>query len=133
MASKLSFLNVDSLWIYLYLLLDNQQVTAFSKVSLILIIVLRFLVTSYLSYELTPWLMKPGGSLPNSQGFPIIPILSRVNPVPIIVNNVFKTYFNIFLPSSSRLSSRSTCYNFEQTPIFHSGYISRFNHLEYIR
>ena len=39
---------------------------------------------------LTPWLMEPGGSMPHFKGPPIIPILSRINPIPRIDTYFFK-------------------------------------------
>ena len=54
---------------------------------------------------LTPWLMEPGGSMLNSQGHPIIPILSRINPIPCTDIYFFKIHSNIFLPSTPRPSS----------------------------
>ena len=42
--------------------------------------------------------MKPEGSMPHSQGFSIIPILSRLNPIPRIDTYLFKVHSNIVLP-----------------------------------
>ena len=42
--------------------------------------------------------MEPGGSMPHSQGLPIIPILSSINPIPRIESYLFKVYSNIVLP-----------------------------------
>jgi len=75
----------------------------------------------------------------------IIPILSRINPIPSIDTYLFKAHSNIVFQSTPRspqrsLSRRFNCYNFESTRIFlHSGYMtcpsqcSRFNHPDYIR
>ena len=41
--------------------------------------------------------MKPRGSVPHSQGSPIIPILSQINPIPRIETYFFKIHYNIFL------------------------------------
>ena len=45
--------------------------------------------------------MEPGGSVPHSQGLLIIPILSRINPIPRIYT-YFLRYF-VILPSYLRL------------------------------
>ena len=47
--------------------------------------------------QLIIWLMKPGGSMPRSQGLLIIPILSRINPLPRIDTYFFKIHSNIVL------------------------------------
>ena len=39
---------------------------------------------------INPWLMEPIGSMLHSQGSPIIPILSRINPIPRIDTYLFK-------------------------------------------
>ena len=36
--------------------------------------------------------MEPGGSMPYSQGSPVIPILSRINPIPRIDTYFFKIH-----------------------------------------
>ena len=47
--------------------------------------------------------MQPGGSMSHSQGLsPIIPILSRINPIPRIDTYLFKVHSNIVLPSTPR-------------------------------
>ena len=43
--------------------------------------------------------MEPGGSVPHSQVLLIIPILSRINPIPRIYTYLFKVHFNIALLS----------------------------------
>ena len=43
--------------------------------------------------------MEPGGSVPHSQGLLIIPILSRINPIPRIYTYLFKMHSNIALLS----------------------------------
>jgi hypothetical protein len=47
--------------------------------------------------------------MPHSQGLPIIPILSRINPVPPINTYFFKIHSNIVLPSMVRLGQRIRC------------------------
>ena len=44
--------------------------------------------------------MEPGGSVPHSQGLLIIPILSRINPIPRIYTYLFKVHSNIALLST---------------------------------
>ena len=44
--------------------------------------------------------MKPGGSIAQSQGSPIIRILSRINPIPRIDTYFFKIDSNIVLTST---------------------------------
>ena len=36
-------------------------------------------------YQITPWLMEPGGSMPHTQGLSNNPILSRINPIPALI------------------------------------------------
>ena len=50
--------------------------------------------------QLTPWLMKPGGSMSNPKGSPIILILRRTNPIPRINTCFFKIHSNIVLPTT---------------------------------
>ena len=57
------------------------------------------------------------------KGSPIIPILSRINPIHRINTYFFKIHSNIVLPFTRRSSSRSlsfrcTCWNFESTLTF---------------
>ena len=40
------------------------------------------------------------------KGSPIIPILSRINPIPRMDTHIFKIHFNIVLPSTTRPSKR---------------------------
>ena len=44
--------------------------------------------------------MEPGGSVPHLQGLLIIPILSRINPIPRIYTNLFKVHSNIAILST---------------------------------
>ena len=54
---------------------------------------------------LTPWIIEPGGSI-SHKGSPIIPILSRMNPMSRIDTYFFKIHYNtsIVLPSMPRPS-----------------------------
>ena len=54
----------------------------------------------YLTITLTPWLMKPGGSMPHAQGLSNNPYPSRINPILSIDNKFFKVRPNIALPSA---------------------------------
>ena len=67
------------------------------KIIIIIIIIIMIIIII-----ITPWLVEPGGSMPHSQGCPIIPILSRMYPVPRIDTYFFKIHFNILLPSTPR-------------------------------
>ena len=51
--------------------------------------------------------MEPGGPLPHSQGHPLIPVLSRINPILRIDTGLFKIHFNVVLPYMSRPSERA--------------------------
>ena len=44
--------------------------------------------------------MEPGGSIYIHEGSPIIPILSRLNPILRIDTYLFKVHSNIVLPST---------------------------------
>ena len=72
--------------------------------------------------ELITWLLKPGGSIPQSKRLPIIPTLSQINPIPHIDNYFFNIHSNIVLPYMPKLS--------KITPTF---FHSRFYHPDYIR
>ena len=54
--------------------------------------------------------MEPGGSIPDSQGSPIMPILSLINPITRIDTYLFKVHSNIVLPPTPRLCHRDYCY-----------------------
>ena len=54
----------------------------------------------------------------SSRGSPIIPIPSRINPIAHIDTNIDKIWTHIIPFTPSPLSSRFTCYNFKNTPIF---------------
>ena len=61
-----------------------------------------------------PLLMKPKVECRIHKGSPIIPILSRINPIPRIDTHLFKVHSNTLLPSTPRppqrsLSCRFTC------------------------
>ena len=45
-------------------------------------------------YQLIPYLMEPGGSICIHKGSPIIPIPSRINPIPRIAIYFFKILSN---------------------------------------
>ena len=47
--------------------------------------------------------MERGGSTSIHKGSPIIPILSRINPIPLIDTYLFKVHHNNVLPSTPRL------------------------------
>ena len=53
---------------------------------------------------LTPWIMKPEGSMSHSQGLFDNPYTGRINPVPRIDTYFFKIHSNIVLPSAPRTS-----------------------------
>ena len=46
--------------------------------------------------------MEPGDQCHIHKGSPIIPILSRINPIPRTDNYLFKVHSNIVLPSTPR-------------------------------
>ena len=83
--------------------------------------------------QLTQWFLEPGGSVPHSQGFLIIPILSRINPISRIYTYSFKVILLpiIILPSYLRLVLPKGLFSvvlpvkiFESTPTFlHFGYM----------
>jgi hypothetical protein len=47
------------------------------------------------TYQITLWFMEPKSSAPYSQGLLIIPIQSRINPIPHIYTYLFKLHSNI--------------------------------------
>ena len=51
--------------------------------------------------------MEPGGSMLIHKGSPMIPILSRITPIPRIDAYLFKVYFYIVLPFRSWISRRA--------------------------
>ena len=48
--------------------------------------------------------MGPGGSMRIHKDPPIIPLLSRIKPIPRIDTYFFKIHYNIILPSTRRPS-----------------------------
>ena len=61
---------------------------------------------------LTQWIMEPGGSIPNSQGSPIISTLSWISLIPRTDTYFFKVRSNIVLPSTPRPSKRYISFRF---------------------
>ena len=68
-------------------------------------------------FLLTTWLMRPEVQRRIHNSSPIIPILSRINPIPCIDTYLFKVHSNIVLLSTPRAPSRS-CFQISLHSLF---------------